>query len=224
MTAVQFRNTEVRLSDALAATAAGVRDGTVTLRELIAHVGEQGLLVFSAILAMPFLIPVSLPFMSTVLGLPMLLIAFAVILGRVPWIPERLLARELPAETVRHVLGRGERLVRRFEHLVRPRWLVLTGSAAINSLHGLVMAVVVLVLMAPLPFVPFANMLPAIAVILLCFGIAERDGIVILLGYIVASVSTAYIAWLMWFVVQAGMNADGIYGRIMGFFSRFFGT
>ena len=151
MTAVQFRNTEVRLSDALAATAAGLRDGTVSLRELIAHVGEQGLLVFSAILAMPFMIPVSLPFMSTVLGLPMLLIAIAVILGRLPWIPERLLVRELPSESVRHVLGRGERLVRRFEHLVRPRLLALTGSAAINSVHGLVMAVVVLVLMAPLP-------------------------------------------------------------------------
>ena len=224
MTAVQFRNTDVRLSDALAATAAGLRDGTVTLRELIAHVGEQGLLVFSAILAMPFMIPVSLPFMSTVLGLPMLLIAIAVILGRLPWIPERLLTRELPSETVRQVLGRGERLVRRIEHLFRPRLLALTGSAAINSVHGLVMAVVVLVLMAPLPFVPFANMLPAIAVILLCLGIAERDGFLIIAGYVVAIVSTAYIAWLMWFVVQAGMNADGIYGRIVGFFSSFSGT
>ncbi len=224
MTAVQFRNTDVRLSDALAATAAGLRDGTVSLRELITHVGEQGLLVFSAILAMPFMIPVSLPFMSTVLGLPMLLIAIAVILGRVPWIPDKLLARELPSDTVRQVLGRGERLVRRFEHLVRPRWLALTGSAAVNSMHGLVMAVVVVVLMAPLPFVPFANMLPAIAVILLCLGIAERDGFLIIAGYVVAVASTAYIGWLMWFVVQAGMNADGIYGRIMGFFSRFFGT
>ena len=57
-----------------------------------------------------------------------------------------------------------------------------------------------------------------------CFGIAERDGIVIMLGYVVAVVSTAYIGWLMWFVVQAGMNADGIYGRIVGFFSTILGT
>ena len=62
------------------------------------------------------------------------------------------------------------------------------------------------------------------ASLLLCLGIAERDGFLIIVGYLVAVVSTAYIGWLMWFVVQAGMNADGIYGRIVGFFSRFFGT
>jgi hypothetical protein len=177
MTAVQFRNADVRLSEALSATASAVRGHKVTLRELLAHVGEQGLLVFSAILAMPFLIPVSLPFMSTALGLPMLLIGVAVILGRLPWLPARLLDHELPTATVRHVLGRAQGIAERFEHLVKPRLLALTSSALVNSLHGVTLVVVVLLLMAPLPFVPLANTLPGIAIILLCLGIAERDGL-----------------------------------------------
>jgi len=64
----------VRLSQALEATRVAVTGHRVTLRELLGLVGEQGLLVFCAILAMPFLLPVTLPFMSTALGLPMLLI------------------------------------------------------------------------------------------------------------------------------------------------------
>ena len=223
MTAVQFRNADVRLSEALAATASAVRGHKVTLRELLAHVGEQGLLVFSAILAMPFLIPVSLPFMSTALGLPMLLIGVAVILGQLPWLPARLLDHELPTATVRHVLGRAQGIAERFEHLVKPRLLALTSSALVNSLHGVTLVVVVLLLMAPLPFVPLANTLPGIAIILLCLGIAERDGLLLLLGYIVAALSAVYVGSLLWLVLQAGMNAGSILGSMGAVIARMFG-
>ena len=224
MTAVQFRNPEVRLSDALAATATAVGGHMVTLRELLGHVGEQGLLVFSAILAMPFLIPVSLPFMSTALGLPMLLIGVAVILGKLPWLPDRLLDHRLPSATVQHVLGRARNAALRIEHLVRPRLLALTGSPLVNSLHGITIVLAVLLLMAPLPFVPFANTLPAIAIILLCLGMAERDGVLLLVGYLVAAVSGAYIGALLWLVLHAGLNAGGIVGQISAWFSRLVGT
>ena len=70
MTSVRFRNPEVRLSAALSAAAAAVRDPAVTLRDLLASLGEQGLLVFCGVLAAPFLLPVTVPGMSTVLGLP----------------------------------------------------------------------------------------------------------------------------------------------------------
>ena len=82
----------------------------MTLRELVALLGEQGLLVFCGVLAAPFLLPVTVPGMSTVLGLPMLLIGFAVMLSRVPWLPERLLNRSLPATTVRKRARRSARL------------------------------------------------------------------------------------------------------------------
>jgi hypothetical protein len=207
MTAVQFRNPEKRLSTALADTAAAVRGHRVTLRELLGYIGEQGLLVFCAVLAAPFLLPVSLPFMSTALGLPMLLIGFAVTMNRVPWLPERLLDHALPSATVQDVLMRFSRWAERVEHLIRPRMLGLTGSPAINVLNGGLLLLSVLLLMAPLPLVPFANTLPGIAIMLLALGMAERDGVVLLCGYLVTLLSTAYIGVLMALVIHAGMNA-----------------
>ncbi len=207
MTAVQFRNPEKRLSTALADTAAAVRGHRVTLRELLGYIGEQGLLVFCAVLAAPFLLPVSLPFMSTALGLPMLLIGFAVTMNRVPWLPERLLDHALPSATVQDVLTRFSRWAERVEHLIRPRMLGLTGSPAINVLNGGLLLLSVLLLMAPLPLVPFANTLPGIAIMLLALGMAERDGVVLLCGYLVTLLSTAYIGVLMALVIHAGMNA-----------------
>lgn len=220
MTAVQFRNPEVRLSASLDATRAAVQGDEVTLRALLGYIGEQGLLVFCAILAMPFLLPVTLPFMSTVLGLPMLLIGAAIALNRLPWLPERLLDRPLSAATLRQVLERASRAAARFEHLVRPRLLALTSGPLVNVLHGLVLIITVVLLMAPLPLVPFANTLPAVAIILLCLGMAERDGALILSGYLVAALSTVYIGALIWLAALAGGNLDTAFERLQALLAK----
>lgn len=208
MTGIQFRNPEVRMSAALSAAEAAVRDPAVSLRDLLAMLGEQGLLVFCGVLAAPFLLPITVPGMSTVLGLPMLLIGFAVMLSRVPWLPVRLLNRSLPAPTVRSVLAKVRGWAERFEHLVRPRLLGLTGSVLINAVNGALVLVAVVLLMAPIPLVPFVNSLPALAIILLCFGMAERDGVVIVIGYTVTVISAAYVGGLIFLVFYAGMRHE----------------
>ena len=219
MTAIRFRNPEVRMSAALAAAADSVRDPAVTLRDLLASLGEQGLLVFCGVLAAPFLLPVTVPGMSTVLGLPMLLIGFAVMVSRVPWLPERLLNHSLPAATVRKVLHKVRGWAERFEHLVRPRWLGLTGSRAINVLNGALVIVAVLLLMAPIPLVPFVNSIPALAIMLLCFGMAERDGAVIALGYVTTLLSAAYVGGLIFLIFYAGLRHEQALEMVRGWFN-----
>jgi hypothetical protein len=219
MSSIHFRNPEVRMSAALASAEAEVKDPTVTLRALLAMLGEQGLLVFCGVLAAPFLLPLTVPGMSTVLGLPMLLIGFAVMLSRVPWLPERLLNRSLPAPTVRSVLGRVRGWAERFEHLVRPRLLGLTGGRVVNFINGALVIVAVLLLMAPIPLVPFINSLPAFAIILLCFGMAERDGVVILLGYLMTVVSAVYVGGLVLLVFYAGMRHEEAFEAIRLWFN-----
>jgi hypothetical protein len=196
------------MSAALASAEAAVRDPAVTLRELLALLGEQGLLVFCGVLAAPFLLPVTVPMMSTVLGLPMLLIGFSVMASRVPWLPERLLNHSLPSATVRGTLQRVRGWAERFEHLVRPRMLGMTGGRAINALNGLLVLIAVLLLMAPLPLVPFVNSIPALAIMLLCFGMAERDGLIIALGYLTTLISTVYVGGLIILVFYVGLRHE----------------
>ena len=208
MTGIRFRNPEVRMSAALAGAATAVRDPTVSLRELLGALGEQGLLVFCGVLAAPFLLPVTVPGMSTVLGLPMLLIGFAVMVSRVPWLPERLLNHSLPSVTVRGVLNKVRGWAERFEHLVRPRWLGLTGGRAVNALNGALVIVAVLLLMAPIPLVPLVNSIPALAVLLLCFGMAERDGLVIAIGYFTTFVAAVYVGGLIFLLFYVGLRHE----------------
>jgi hypothetical protein len=208
VTAIRFRDPEVRISAALADAYAHVPDSVVTLRELFALLGEQGLLVFCGVLAAPFLLPVTVPMMSTVFGIPMLLIGFAVMWSRVPWLPARLLDHRIQASTVRAVLQKLRGWALRFEHLVRPRLLGLSKGATINVLNGGLIMLAVGLLMAPLPLVPFVNTLPAIAILLLCFGMAERDGAVIALGWLATLLATAYVGGLLVLVFYAGLHHD----------------
>jgi hypothetical protein len=208
VTGIRFRNPEVRMSAALASAEAEIRDPAVTLRELLAALGEQGLLVFCGVLAAPFLLPVTVPGMSTVLGAPMLLIGFAVMLSRVPWLPERLLNHSLSAVTVRAVLAKVRGWAERFEHLVRPRWLGLTGGRAVNAVNGALVILSVLLLMAPIPLVPLVNSIPALAVLLLCFGMAERDGLVIVIGYFTTMIATVYVGGLIFLLFYVGLRHE----------------
>ena len=218
MTGIRFRNPEVRMSAALAAAAGAVQDPGVTLRDLLGFLGEQGLLVFCGVLAAPFLLPVTVPGMSTILGLPMLLIGFAVMVSRLPWLPERLLNHSLPSPTVRKVLQKLQGWAERFEHLVRPRWLGLTGGRAINVVNGALVIAAVVLLMAPIPLVPFVNSIPALAILLLCFGMAERDGFVIVLGYALTVVSALYIGVLVYLVFYAGLHHEQVIEAVRRWF------
>jgi hypothetical protein len=221
VTGIRFRNPEVRMSAALAAAQAAVRDPAVTLRDLLGLLGEQGLLVFCGVLAAPFLLPITVPGMSTILGLPMLLIGFAIMASRLPWLPERLLNRSLPAETVRGILQKVRGWSERFEHLVRPRLLGLTGGRLINGVNGALVILAVVLLMAPLPFVPFVNSLPALAVVLLCFGMAERDGVVISLGYVMTLVSAIYVGGISFLALYAGVHYQQVYEQFRAWLASF---
>ena len=198
---VPLHPVERRLSDVLRETAHALPAGSIMLKELFEHVGEQGLLLLCVLLALPFLIPVSIPGVAIVFGLSIVLIAWGVTINRVPWLPQRLLRRTVPAAALARVLERGAKWFERAEHLVRPRWLVLTRPGWISAVNGLVLLTAGLTLAIPLPPIPLANTLPALAVILLAVGSLQRDGVVLLLGYAVLVKTFGYLGTLTWLTV-----------------------
>ena len=56
------------LSDTLRATAHAIEESHISLRQMLALVGEQGMLLFCVLLTVPFLLPVSIPGVSTPLA------------------------------------------------------------------------------------------------------------------------------------------------------------
>ncbi len=67
---------------------------------------------------------------------------------------------------------------------------------------GLVVALSSLLLMAPLAFIPFLNILPALSILLLSIGVLQQDGIFIALGYFFLVATSVY------FTIIAFMGAN----------------
>lgn len=206
LTAV-LHNPETSLSKALEGVIASLQpEGNTSLRQLLEQIGEQGLLLFTVVLCIPFLFPVGPPGISTAFGLVILLIGVGVARNRVPWLPDRLLDRPLAVASVRPVLVKGRQVCLKLERVVRPRWLQLTAGATVNVVHGSALVFAALVLMAPLPFIPLSNTLPGGAILLLALGLAERDGLLVLGGYLLLLFATVYVSGLLWGAAWAALH------------------
>jgi hypothetical protein len=213
MPGIEFRDTPGRLSGTLARVSASLPAGSVSLGDLLALLGEQGLLLVCVFLSLPFMLPVSVPGVSTVFGLGIILIAIGITLNRVPWLPRRILTRPLPTPALQQAFARGERIVARVERLVRPRWLPVTASAAGNVVHGLALVLAGGLLIMPLGLVPFSNTLPALAVMLLALGLLERDGVFVALGYLMNLATIVYFTVLAVTTLLAGQSLLRLMGR-----------
>lgn len=201
---MKFEDSHRPLSATLREVVENIEGDKITLRALMESIGEQGLLLLCAVLSLPFLIPVSIPGVSTVFGLGIIFLGLAVTLNQLPWLPQKILDREIETARLRPTLEKSLGIVARIDGFVRPRLGALTRNAVMDRVNGFMLVFCGLLLMAPFGFVPFSNTLPAVAILLLCFGMIQRDGLFILLGYAMTAATLVYFGVLAYGVYRAG--------------------
>jgi hypothetical protein len=202
MTDYEDRSETLRAT--LERTAASLGSGDVTLRALLREVGDHGPLLLCALLTIPFLLPVSIPGVSTVFGVAIILLGLGVAANRLPWLPGAILDRGLDAARLKPVLERGIGVVARIETVIGRRLEGLTDGSAMNRLNGLAIVAAGILLMFPLGLVPFSNTLPAFAILFLALGMTQRDGAFVLAGYGMLAATVVYFSVLGWLVFVAG--------------------
>ncbi|MCX8997850.1 exopolysaccharide biosynthesis protein [Rhizobiaceae bacterium BDR2-2] len=198
---IQFKDTSRKTSEVLEDILNEIKTDRITLRDLMAMIGEQGLLLLCALLSLPFLFPVSIPGVSTVFGAGIVLIAIAITINRLPWLPNFVANRQLDTAKLVPVLNRGINFLRRIDRYLKPRFLYFTTGMVANRLNGLALTFAGALLMLPLSFIPFSNTLPGVAILLLSTGISQRDGLLVACGYVMIGLTVIYfggLAWLIW--------------------------
>jgi hypothetical protein len=209
---LQFKDTDVSLGTLLSDTADAVRGKTISLRDLLEQIGEQGLLLFCIILTLPFMLPVSIPGVSTVIGAVIILVGIGVTMNRIPWLPERLMNRTLEGDQLIPALDKGIELFAKVESFLKPRLTVLSEGTMMNTINGLVLTFAAVLLIFPFGLIPFSNTLPALAILFLAVGIAQRDGVFILLGYIMTIATVIYFGGLFYAAIAAGQAVTSLFG------------
>ncbi len=167
----------------------------MTLMELMNCLRDKGLLVMCMVLTVPFLLPMSIPGSSTPFGLVIAFIGLGVLVGKTPKLPGRIMNRPIAAENLFTVLDKGSGLFKRIEKFTRPRLPFIACGETMQRVNAALLVVSALLLMLPLPL-PFSNTLPAYGVLFLAAGSLERDGCLVLMGYLMILLATVYFALL----------------------------
>jgi hypothetical protein len=182
-----------------------VANGPLTANQFLESTGGRGLYLVMILLALPFVAWVSVPGMSTLLGLMIGWLAVRLALGKRPRLPARLGDRPLSPKTKRAILTGGLKFCRFLEKGVRPRRSTWMNWRLTHRLHALLIVLLALLLMLPLPSPPFlgSNALPSYAIILVAVSMMEEDGVMIFLGYLASVVTMGYFLLLGGWVTRS---------------------
>lgn len=185
-------------AEKLEAAIEALPEGAVTLGQVRDLVGSEGLMLLTAFLTIVFLVPISVPGVSTVFGAGILLIGISRLFRLELWLPKRIERRLVTTEKLRAALRRGLVWFRRLERISRPQrisWAASDGAVRVVNDAAIILGAALL--MAPFGLIPFSNTFPAVALLFLAIGSLQRDGLFILLGHVSNVVTMAYFALLI---------------------------
>ena len=172
----------------------------ISLGALRDALGDRGFGVLLFIFALPNLVPVNIPLLSAVLGLPLVLLAAQLTYWRhKPWFPHWLTKQSFPRDGFANVVLRSLPYLERTERLLRPRLTFLLSWTG-ERLIGLAILILALVLALP---IPFANWLPACAIAIIGLAIVEKDGLAVLAGLAVGVASVTVAAAVVVGLIKA---------------------
>ncbi len=185
------------LSDLLDGVADQCGDGDVSIRDVLTAFGRRshgpllfvpGFLAATPIGAIPG-VDIGAALLVVVISVQMIFFPGA------PWLPRRITDIELPRETVDRAVDLALPTARVIDRYLKRRMEWLLNPAFVYVVAALSCAMALL--MIPLAFVPFAAILPALAIALYGLSLTSEDGVVALLavGFTAASIATGlYLA------------------------------
>ena len=182
----------------------------VTIGQLVDSLGERAFGALMFIFAVPNIIPTP-PGTSAILGLPLVILTYQVMMGRQSlWLPQTVRKRQISRNMLQTFVSKVLPVMGRLERILRPRFGFIVSSDLAERVIGLVAFPLALILFLP---IPFGNIPPAAAIACLALGLAERDGLAVLLGYVLSAVSVAILAAI----------SSALYVGVVAFFQALFG-
>lgn len=187
-----------RLSDILRGLAEQTPVERVSVGDIVAALPRRATAALLFIFAAPNAIPTP-PGTSALLGLPMIYLAYQMMLRRKPWLPKVISARSMRREDFAALVNRALPLLTRAERMLRPRLLPLVSPAA-EALIGAFCLILALSVALP---IPLGNMLPALAVSILALAVLERDGLWVIIGSVIGMLSMVVVSGVVWAAVKS---------------------
>ena len=172
-------------------------DPKLYLGELVNAFGERA---FGALMLFFGLMNIAIgiiPGTTTILGAPLLLMGVQLMIRQDQlWLPRWALRRSIDRGTYRAGLEKVLPQLKQVERLSRPRLSVMTSEVS-EMLIGIATFVLAFILILP---IWGGNLVPALIISTFGFGLMQRDGVVVLVGWAGVAGVCLFI-WLAWELV-----------------------
>ena len=156
----------------------------ITLGELLHELSVYGHMLICLMFAVPFLLPVPLPGLSTIFGFVICVASIQIIFGFDPWVPATWRHKKLSTDILKKMFQAASRVLRYTEKVFRPRLRFFARHPGFVRVNGFVSLLMSLLLALPMP--PGFNAPPALAIIILSISSLEHDGVMVVAGYILS--------------------------------------
>lgn len=177
-------------SAVLLAAVSGEGDA-VSIGDIAGALDARAFGMSTLIFSIPSLLPMP-PGLPTLVGVALLVVSTQMVAGRHElWLPVFLTRRRFSRALLVSGFQRVTPHLEMAERLARPRLLFMTGKSATVGV-GLVVLVMAVVLILPLP--PGGNFPPALACAVLGLGLAQRDGVIVIIGLVTSIVATVAVS------------------------------
>ncbi|MHB8798100.1 MAG: exopolysaccharide biosynthesis protein [Thermoanaerobaculia bacterium] len=193
------------LMEAFAACREKAESQRLTLGEAFERLKESGFIFVCVLQALPFLQPVALGPVSTVLGLSLATLGWQMARGRSsPWLPSRVAAWAPSPAVWRRLFGTAGKILGVCRRFTRRRLSSWVAGERGRRTGGVLIVLAGLLVSVPLVGVPFSNALPALAVVFVALGELEEDGLMLVAAAGALVLTVLYFATLAVLLVWAG--------------------
>ncbi len=154
----------------------------ISVGRIARELEEGSLAVLMFLFALPPGLPIPATGIGTVLGWPVLFASVQLLMGRnTLWLPGWIASKRISMSIIRKAIRYIQPIMEKFEHIIRPRLLVLSRGIG-QRLFGLVCVICSLSVLLPLPL---TNTIPSAGIAIMALGLLERDGLIMLGGMVV---------------------------------------
>ncbi len=173
---------------------------TVTVGDLMAALRNRAFGLSLILFGLPNLLPI--PGLPILTGMVLVVLALQIVVGRdVPWLPDRIARATLPRAKLTAVMDRTLPLLASIEKITKPRFGLAAGPAARRAVGLAVLVLAILLIIVPIPWI--GSMPQGLALCVFGLGLTERDGILVVAGFLLAAIATAIGAGIGYTVVAS---------------------
>lgn len=165
--------------------------GELTYQHILQILGERAFGIVLLFFALPSALPFSaVPGISAVFSIPIALFACQMIFARETlWLPKIIAKRTIHQKTISKIIHATVPYLTKVEYFLKPRWTFMT-CRFMEIINGSIIFCLAILLMLP---IPLSNFIFAVLLIIFSLGLIEKDGILLIVGYIGAIFYASFI-------------------------------